>query len=421
MTRVLLSLAILAAACAAQPAAAAHPAERGEEEHLRRAVTESTSSPVDLIRSLESHLAKYPDSARRLEIERALAQAAIETRDDPRIARYGERVLAREPDDLVMLDRVTRALLSAGDAAGAKRALGYARRYEELLRAILAKPAASAAETASRKEEVERAIGRALLSQAIATGAIGDAAGAAALARKSFDTAPGPDAAAEIGRRLAQLGRIDDAVAAYADAFSLSDAGVTNQERAEIRKRLGDLFRKAKGSEDGLGDVVLKAYDRNVALVAARKAELRAIDPNAGLTDPMSFTLTGVDGRKLELASLRGKAVVLDFWATWCGPCRTQHPLYEEVKKRFAGRDDVVFLAINTDEEREPVKPFLAEQGWSSSRVYFADGLSRLLRVSSIPTTVIFARNGAVASRMNGFDPARFVDMLTERIHEALK
>jgi thioredoxin-related protein len=97
-----------------------------------------------------------------------------------------------------------------------------------------------------------------------------------------------------------------------------------------------------------------------------------------------------------------------------------QHPLYEKVREKFNDRDDVVFLAINTDEDPSVVKPFLEEQQWSK-HVYFEDGLGSLLRVSSIPTTVIIDKQGNMFSRMNGFVPEKFVDQLTERIREALK
>ena len=134
----------------------------------------------------------------------------------------------------------------------------------------------------------------------------------------------------------------------------------------------------------------------------------------------MKFVLPGVAGIKLPMASLKGKVVILDFWATWCGPCRVQHPLYEQTKKKFEGRDDVVFINISTDEDQTLVEPFLEKSKWSK-RVFFESGLSRLLNVSSIPTTVIFNKRGEVASRMNGFLPDRFVDMLTERIQKILE
>jgi thiol-disulfide isomerase/thioredoxin len=182
---------------------------------------------------------------------------------------------------------------------------------------------------------------------------------------------------------------------------------------------MGELYMKAKGSETGLGDLILESYDRTTALVAERETRFQKMDPNSGLSNPMEFTISGVNGEKLNLASLRGKVLVLDFWATWCGPCRVQYPLYEEVKKKFADRPDVVFLAISTDENRSAVKPFLEQNQWNKN-VYFEDGLSSVLKVGSIPTTMIVNRKGEIVSRMNGFVPERFVEMLTERIRENL-
>jgi len=112
--------------------------------------------------------------------------------------------------------------------------------------------------------------------------------------------------------------------------------------------------------------------------------------------------------------------VVIDFWATWCGPCRAQQPLYEQVQKRFRSRSDVVFLRVSTDEDRSAVAPFLKQQGWGPLS-YFEDGLASLLRVNSIPTAMVLDRRGQVFSRMNGFIADRFVDMLSDRIREALE
>ena len=79
----------------------------------------------------------------------------------------------------------------------------------------------------------------------------------------------------------------------------------------------------------------------------------------------------------------------------------------------------MVFLSINTDEDSSVVKPFVASQKWED-KVYFEGGLSEFLRVSSIPTIVILDKNGKMVNRMNGFVPERFVEMLSERIKDAL-
>ena len=79
----------------------------------------------------------------------------------------------------------------------------------------------------------------------------------------------------------------------------------------------------------------------------------------------------------------------------------------------------MVFLSIDTDEDREAVKPFLAEVNWPDE-VYFEDGLSRAWKIATIPTTIVTDKRGQVFSRMNGFVPGRFVEMLSQRIRDAL-
>src|SRR5215813_421083 len=94
-----------------------------EQEELETALAEAGTSPVDYLRALEKHLAKYPNSPRKAELERAAARAAIDAGDDRRIIRYGERVLAAKPDDVTLLEPVARALAGTGGEESAKSAL----------------------------------------------------------------------------------------------------------------------------------------------------------------------------------------------------------------------------------------------------------------------------------------------------------
>jgi thiol-disulfide isomerase/thioredoxin len=418
----LLLCALCASAVSSLPARAqkSDPSE-AQERQLEEALAEAGSSAVDFIRALELHLAKYPETKRRPELERALAKAALDTKDDKRIILYGERVLARDPSDLQLLDRVARALLAGDliDQARSERALNYARRFEAALRQAEKDKTSGRASPAQWRDEIDRGLGRALALQARASGNLGRIPEAASLAQRSYDTYPTAEAARETARWLARSGKDLEAIRRYADAFTISDPRSTDADRATARAAMGELYRKLNGSEAGLGDLVLEAYDRTTALLAERRLKMRQADPNLQVTNPADYTLTGLDGDKLPLTSLRGKVLVMDFWATWCGPCLAQHPLYEEVKREFKGRSDVVFLSINTDEEREGVREFLEAHHWGK-KVYFEDGLAGLLRVSSIPTTILLNKQGEVVSRMNGYIPERFVEMLTERIRAAL-
>ena len=414
--RVLGSLLIAAALASGQ---APTPAQQ-EDEDLQKAVNESNGSPIDTIHALEAHLKKYPATGRRREIDRTLTKSAIELRDDRRIIEYGERALALDPDDLQILDRVTGALLQTQttNPEKAARALVYARRFESIVTKV-EQEKVERRDAARRKDEVDRGLSRAYLYQARALGTLGKYDEAIVLAKKSFDRYASENAGHEAGRWLAKAGRQQEAAEMFAAALMVPDSRATETDRADDRKSMSESWAKAKGSEAGLGDVILGAYDRTNALVAERNRKLKALDPNRDVTNPVQYTISDLAGAPLKLADLKGKVLVLDFWATWCGPCRAQYPLYEEVKKRFKDRNDVAFLAISSDEDQSLVKPFLEQMKWNKN-VYFDDGLARLMSVSSIPSTVIFDKQGQLSSRMNGYLPDRFVDMLTERIRYAL-
>jgi thiol-disulfide isomerase/thioredoxin len=396
----------------------AQEASEAERQALRVALSEAGSSQVDFIRALEQHLRKYPQTAQRAELERTIAKTAAELRDNRRVLLYGERVLAREPGNIELLERVTRLLLSGDDQESSRKALDYARRFEQAVQA-LPQPKEGERGAAQQWEQRQILLGKSLVYQSRAAGNLGDPAGAVVLARRSFETAPSAESAREIARWLDRMGRTADAIPHLADAFMLSTSEAEGDMRAKDRERMGEWWRKLKGSEAGLGEELLAAYDRSAKLIAKRKLLLRAIEPNAFAESALDFSISGLNGEKLNLATLKGKVIVFDFWATWCGPCRAQQPLYEEVKKRFASNPDVVLLNVSTDENRGLVKPFLAKNGWNKT-VYFEDGLAGLLRVTSIPTTVVFNRRGEVSARMNGYIVEKFVDMLSERIEQAL-
>ncbi len=399
-------------------AGAQKPQPADEDEVLQRALADAGSSPVDFIRALERHLEKYPKTAHRPEIERSILKEAIESGDEARILDYGERVAAREGVELKVLERIIGVLLANGDKERAGRALDYARRYEESVRQFEKEEPKSGAKLAVWRDDVDRAYARAYLMQARALGVLGRNAEALEAARKAY-AYPDSAGAREMARALVRLGRDEEAVASYAEAFVIPDPKAREADRASDRARMGELYRRRHASEAGLGDIVLEAYDRTAQAVKQRELKLRQLDPNARLTKIGEFTLSGLDGSKLPLDSLRGKVVVLDFWATWCGPCRLQHGLYEQVKQRFSARRDLAFVSVSTDDDRSAVPEFLKENGWDRS-VYFEDGLSAALQIDSIPTTILLGRNGEIESRMNAFHPSTFVEQLSERIRRAL-
>jgi thiol-disulfide isomerase/thioredoxin len=403
--------------------------ELQEQYELAQAVNDAGTSSVDQIRALEAHLKKFPATKQRAAIEQNLSKASIDANDDARIILYGEKLLqtaaaAKIKDDLTLLDRVIRALLESSDRANdheqARKALGYAKRYEADVAAMRAQNPPGHLTPGQWSDEVDRALARALALEARATGDGDELESAAKIARKSWDTWPTGEGAREVAFWEKKLEHDKDAIEFYANAFTLEDTRTTETDRTQDRKRLGELYSRLNGSEKGLGEVILEAYDRTSALLNDRRASLKARDPNAVAVNPADFVLPPVVGAvaPLAISSLRGKTVVMDFWATWCAPCRAQQPIIEEVKKRFEASQDVIFVAVDADDDLSLVAPFIKEQGWKNAG-YFEAGLAQKMSITSIPTVVVFDPAGGIYSRINGFAPDRFEQTLIQRIEEA--
>jgi thiol-disulfide isomerase/thioredoxin len=411
----------------AQTQASADKAEDAEQRDLSTAMGEAGNSPVDFVRVLERHLKKYPNAKNRDVIEHALVRAAVDAKDDRRIVLYGERFLAANPKDVQILEKVASALLARSDGGSPEKlpekvydkAYGYAHQLELALTEIRAQEPPEGYSVVRWQNMTDRRLAAALRLEAEAQGRSGKTAEAEALSRRSWETCPTSGGAREWGRWLAANGKAMDAVARYADAFTLEDPDSTEEDRAHDRARMGELYRQVHQSEKGLGDMILQAYDRTFALSAERTAKLRESDPNLQAKAVLDFTLPAMNGEPLKMQSLKGKTVVMDFWATWCGPCRVQRPMYQQVEAMFATNPKVVFLSIDTDQDRTLVAPYVKAQNWTNP-VYYEAGLGGMLRVGQIPTTIVLNGEGQIVSRMAGFIPERFVDMLKARIEETL-
>ena len=118
------------------------------------------------------------------------------------------------------------------------------------------------------------------------------------------------------------------------------------------------------------------------------------------------FTLTDLNGKSWTLKGLKGKVVLLNFWATWCPPCRKEMPDLESLYRRF-GPQGLVILGID-DEEAEKVKPFIAQQGITYP-VLLDPGrkVNTLFQINGIPKTFVYDREGKIV--------AQSIDMRTQK------
>ncbi len=131
-----------------------------------------------------------------------------------------------------------------------------------------------------------------------------------------------------------------------------------------------------------------------------------------------SFTLADLDGRTWTLDELRGRPIVLNFWSTWCGPCKQEHPVLLDGAARY---DDVVFLGVIYADSVEASRRYLARAGSAYAHLIDPDGAVAVdYGVAGVPETYFIGADGVIAHKQVGPVSPGLLAGLVGRLREGM-
>jgi len=257
-----------------------------------------------------------------------------------------------------------------------------------------------------------------------------------------------------IGQVLLQTGQLKESAAALRQAAELKPAN-----EAEMYNILGVVlylqnekasFEEAvvalqKAIELSSGKVVKAYYNLGFALIKSGKeqegievlkkyveldpsasevAQAKAVIGNVKLVDARvapSFNVKSHTGDEISLEKARGKIVLLDFWASWCVPCRMDMPEIKRVWKKYSGDNRFTLIGIDLDSSKPPFEAYMKEEGITWQQYYdglgWGNKIARLFGVYSIPQTILIDHEGVIrATNLRGDELAEKIDELLSKM-----
>ena len=129
-----------------------------------------------------------------------------------------------------------------------------------------------------------------------------------------------------------------------------------------------------------------------------RSVRAASVKPDKERKPAPEFALKDADGKTVRLSDYKGKVVLLDFWATWCGPCKIEIPWLKDFQRKYRDRGFEIVGVSMDDEGWSVVKPFVAELGINYRIVIGDDATAQLYGgVDALPTTFVIDREGKIA------------------------
>ena len=202
---------------------------------------------------------------------------------------------------------------------------------------------------------------------------------------------------AEIEQRKLDALTAYQIVLLFRDRPSTPKSGKKDDKKDELIETTERLWKELGGTDQGWS-----AYLARIDVPKNKLESAEIVSWDTKNTDLAAFELTDLQGKNWSLADLKGKVAFVNLWATWCGPCREELPYVQKLSEQLKGRNDVVVLTLNTDEEVGKVEPFMKEKKFTFpvllGQAYASDN-----GINSIPRNWVISADGKVVFEGIGF------------------
>ncbi|MGC8897707.1 MAG: redoxin domain-containing protein [Bacteroidota bacterium] len=377
-------------------------------ESARRSEIYAEKDAAKKVELLEKFLVDFPQKGTSLEnYQRQLAYFCIQAGQYDK----ADSILESMPKpDGMMYNEIAWPLIEKGEQL--EKAVAWAKKGADLLRNPSPASKPSYYSNKQWKRSQENSLGYILDTYAFGLFKLGRTQEAEKAYEEAYVLTKGGEP--EINERLVECyvknGRFEKAMEVCSDRIR---NGKSTDKMIEYYKA---AYVKVKGSDKGFDDALNEA--KNFAKNETKKKLLKQrINKPA-----IDFYLKGLDGKYVKLSDLKDKVVVLDFWATWCGPCKASLPYLQKVYNQYKNNNRVVILALNTWErqtgaEREALVKKFVEENKYTFPVLLDENFVEKYGVEGIPTKFVIDRKGKIQFKGVGFSGGQeMMDELTLEI-----
>lgn len=376
----------------------------------RSAAVRKELRPIQALREIElvktalaSIIATYPETPEAQSLQTSMVQIALQSRDFTQAGKY---ILEYNVNNLDLAAPVIQQLLTDGKEP--TLALDLAKRSYDFTRSQTKPPHLSTKEWESANDVSLRKM---IPLYASALQKNGKCSEAMPLFREALKK--DENSTAEFNAQYVECLKAEknwkEALPRYEAIITGGNASETTI--ADFKKAWTEVNGGTKGFDARLKELRSQAF-------TGKFAELKKSALNKSLN---SFTLDDMDGVKVSSEKLRGSVVILDFWATWCGPCKMAFPHLQKVYDKYKNVADVKIYAVNTfertsgDEKIKNVKNFITSNKYTFP-VLFDTNVASENGIQSIPTQYIVDKTGKVQFISVGFEGEKMVEELSAKI-----